>query len=470
MEKLIVAALQMGMHLPLTRKEFRTDFERFLKVAAAKQCNLVAGSELGAAMIGLPFVDRRHREALLKVRRGQSAKAGLLTRIRGSAERLNPRFAATETPRLLQRALRQHREEIRDFYDEVFGGFAARYRVTLVAPSAYLADPVDDEIRHLAGVYDMSGERVGYQAKVILTQAESNLAAPGKLWKPVETSAGVLGVAIGFDGLLPEVGRLHATQRSSLLVHQVAASSPAHWHRARQSAAMRCVENQLFGCVSATIGPDNLSADPDLSYVGQSQLLAPPELSPEGDGVLVRTDRTDHEGLATSILDYRALQQTWQDTVPAFRQEFARIWHVYSESQARVSDMDRMLPAESLAEDMADEEVTIVETRTAPLIVSQPGETEPEPSGVEAAPAEQGEQETDALTADPEGKDDILSEGSTLDDLKVVSSQEFPWRAQRQSAPTSRNPVYQSRGSLDETQDLDSVKDADPAADRIGGA
>jgi len=90
----------MGMHTPLTRKEFRTEFERYLKVAAAKNSDIAVGSELGAAMIALPFIDRRHREALLNVRKGQSPRAGLLTRIRGSAERLNPRWSDADTQKL----------------------------------------------------------------------------------------------------------------------------------------------------------------------------------------------------------------------------------------------------------------------------------------------------------------------------------------------------------------------------------
>ena len=431
----------MGMHMPLTRKEFRTDFERFLKVAVAKQCSLVVGSELGAAMVGLPFVDRGHRESLLNIRKGRSSRAGFLTRIRGSAERLNPKWSDANTPRLLQRALKQHRNEIRDFYDEVFGQLAAQYKVVLVAPSAYLADPVDDEIRHLAGVYDISGERVGYQTKVLLTKAESNLARPGESWKPVETSAGVLGVALGYDGLLPEVGRLHSTQGSSLLIHQLASANERDWDRAFRASVLRCVENQIFGCVSCIVGPDNLSADPDLAYAGRTMLLAPLELSPEGDGVLVRMDETVREGLVVSNLDYRALQETWRHSVPAFRQEYSRVWRVYNDSQAQVNDMDRMLPSESLAEDMADDDVTIVEARTAPLVV--------EPS------VDESESEDHNYA---EGDNGLLSEAPTLEDLHVVSSQEFPWLSDGSGEPPSQRKGYQSKGNLDETQEMDSIQ------------
>ena len=447
MNTLTVATLQMGMHMPLTRKEFRSDFERFLKVAVAKQSSLVVGSELGAAMVGLPFVDRRHRETLLNIRKGKSARAGLLTRIRGSAERLNPKWSDADTPRLLQRALRQHREEIRDFYDEVFGQFAAQYKVVLVAPSAYLADPVDDEIRQLAGVYDTSGERVGYQSKILLTRSESNLARPGTLWKPIETSAGVLGIALGYDSLLPEVGRLHATQGSSLLIHQLAPSSATEWYRAHRAAVMRCVENQLFLCISSTVGPDRLSADPDLAYVGRSMLLAPLELSPEGNGILVRMENEDREGLVVSDLDYRALQEAWQQSVPAFRREFSRVWRIYNDSQTQVNDMERMLPSESLAEDMADADVTIVEAMTAPVV------TEPPAQGAET------EDEAEAVAAQyVEVENGVLSEAPTLDDLHVVGSQEFPWFPDSAGKGASQRKGYQSKGNLDETQELDSVR------------
>ncbi len=437
----------MGMHLPLTRKEFRSHFERFLKVAVAKQSNLVVGSGLGAAMVGLPFVDRRYREAMLTIRKGKSARAGLLTRIRGSAERLNPKWSDTDTPRLLQRALKRHREEIRDFYDEVFGQFAAQYKVVLVAPSAYLADPVDDEIRQLAGVYDTSGERVGYQTKILLTQAEGNLARPGTLWKPIETSVGVLGIALGFDGLLPEVGRLHATQGSSLLVHQLASSSVVAWRRAQRAAVMRCVENQLFLCIGSAVGPDRLSADPDLAYTGRSMLLAPLELSPAGDGILVCMENAEREGLVVSDLNYRALQKTWRQAAPAFRQEFSRVWRVYNESQTQVTDMNRMLPSESLAEDMADAGVTIVEARPGPVVT--------EPPAYEDGPEE--ERETVAVQY-VEVENGALSEAPTLDDLHVISAREFPWLSDGSDEVTRLRTRYQSKGNLDETQELDSVQ------------
>ncbi len=251
---LVVASLQMGMHTPLTRKEFRTEFERYLKVAAAKNSDIAVGSELGAAMIALPFIDRRHREALLNVRKGQSPRAGLLTRIRGSAERLNPRWSDADTQKLMVQAIQSRKKDIWEFYDRTFSEFAAQYRMVLVAPSAWLADPLDGQVRNISCVYDADGRRVGYQAKVMLTQHERTLARPGTEWQPTETSSGVLGVALGYDGLLPEVGRLFAMKRASLLVYPMACTADMEWNRAHRAAVLRCMENQLFGCVKLSGG------------------------------------------------------------------------------------------------------------------------------------------------------------------------------------------------------------------------
>lgn len=447
MNTLVAASLQMGMQMPLTRKEFRADFERFLKVAVAKHSDVVVGCELGAAMVGLPFVDRKHREALLNVRKGQSAKASLVARLRGTAEKWNPRWSDADTPKLLRQTLRARKGEIWEFYDRTFSELAAQYQTVLVAPSAWLADPVDGRIRHIACVYEADGRRVGYQAKVLLSQGESQLARPGTLWHPIETSAGLLGVSLGYDSLLPEVGRLFAARGASLLISQLACANDLQWGRGHRAAALRCVENELFGCVSCLVGADRTRPDADTLYRGHSMLLAPLELSPQRNGVLIRMDNAEREGMVVSTLDYNALKDAWQASEPRFRQEFQRIWQVYSASQGLVDQSNRMLSDQSLAEDMADADVTIVESRAAP-----------DPPDAPAAPV------TPEVTPPPEDEDDALADALTLDDLHVVDALEAPW-TEADAAPAAKarpnaRPTYRSRGNLDETQEMDSLPKA----------
>ncbi len=439
----------MGMNTPLTRKEFRSDFERYLKVAAAKNCDIVVGSEMGAAMIALPFIERKHRESLLNVRKGQSPKAGLLTRIRGSAERLNPRWSDADTQKLMLKAIQTRKKNIWEFYDETFSEFAAQYRVVLVAPSAWLSDPLDGQIRNISCVYDADGRRVGYQAKVVMAQHENKLARPGTEWKPIETSSGVLGVALGYDGLLPEVGRLFAMQRASLLVHPMACTTDIEWGRAHRAVVLRCMENQLFGCVSCLVGSDKLLLDTGYLYRGRSMFLAPLELSPQKNGVLITMEDAKQNGLVVSTLDYNALQDTWQESQPGFREEFPRIWDVYLRSQTAVDDPERLLTEQSLAEDMVPEEgVTVVEAQYT-------SEPVPEPAADgSAAP----DMDTD-IESEVDEPEDVLHAATTLDDLDVVHVRVLPWPAEnskKRAKPPPRK-AYNPRGDQEETREMDTL-------------
>ncbi len=451
MNTLVVASLQMGMNMPLTRKEFRTAFERYLKVAVAKNCDLVVGSELGAAMIALPFIERRHREALLNVRKSQSARAGLLTRIRGSAERLNPRWSAADTRKLMLQALQAQKQSIWEFYDATFSALAAQYRIVLVAPSAWLADPLDGQIRNISCVYDVDGRRAGYQAKVVLAQHEHTLARPGTQWKPVETDVGTLGVALGFDGLMPETGRLFAMQRASLLVHPIACTTDMEWGRAHRATVLRCLENQLFGCVSCLVGPDRLLLDDHLLYRGRSMFLAPLEVSPQKNGVLIAMENEKQRGLVVSTLDYNALQDTWKESHPGFRAEFSRVWDIYVRSQAIEEDPKRILTEQSLAEDMMPEEgVTVVEAQYT---------DDPVPAPPAAMDSEDSHGKNPDSSEDQDESEDVLHMAATLDDLDVVAVRVLPWPVADTEAP-DKPPLHQAynlRGDREETREMDTL-------------
>lgn len=446
MNTLVVASLQMGMNMPLTRKEFRADFERHLKVAAAKNCDLVVGAELGAAMIVLPFIDLKHRESLLHVRKGQSPAAGLLMRLRGSAEKLNPRWSEADTQRLLMKTLRAQKKRIWAYYDRTFSELAAQYRMVLVAPSAWLADPLDGVIRNIAAVYDADGSRLGYQAKVLLNRGEGAVARPGNGWQPIPTSIGPLGVSLGHDGLLPEVGRIFATRGSILLASLVASASDVQWGRSHRAAVMRGVENQLFGCLSCLVGPDRLDEQGERTYRGRSMLLAPLELSPQKNGVLVTMEEAQRQGMVVSALDYRALRESWSASDPEFRAEFQHVWDLYASSQAVTEESDRLLSEQSLGEDMAtDSDVTIVEAEVSAE------EPTPEVGMVRDLEPEE----------EPATEDGVLLEASTLDDLDVVHSLVMPWTDDqadgREEIAKEPRPAYDPRGNLEDTREMEAL-------------
>ena len=455
--------------MPLTQKEFRTDFERYLKIASVRRCDVVVGSELGAAMIGLPFVERSHREALARIREGQSPKAGILTRLRGSATKLNPGWSTGQTQALVLKALVAHRKQIWEYYDNTFGRLARKYEVVLVAPSAWLWDPVDGRMRNIACVYDRDGTRVGYQAKVLVSRGERKLARPGTGWQPIETSVGNIGLALGHDALVPEVGRLFASRGASVLVSQLACRTDLEWGRAHRATLMRCMENQLFGAVSCLVGRDRLDPDPeaDAPFRGHSMMLAPIELSPKGNGILVQTDHPQRQGMVVCTLDYEALQLIWESSEPAFRQEFARVWSLYSRSLVPEGDSSRLLPEQILMDPDGD---AIVDVEAEPVtedpdtvVVVPP----PATSRHEAAKVAGPHPEAAADTPDDSGtgavqtsEEELVVESTTLDDLHVMQSRAVPWELDA-AADNQPRQAYGPDGDLEDTREMETLDQKD---------
>ena len=451
--------------MPLTQKEFRTDFERYLKVASVRRCDVVVGSELGAAMIGLPFVERGHREALARIRDGQNPKAGILTRLRGSATKLNPGWSTGQTQALVLKALVAHRKQIWEYYDNTFGRLAKKYEVVLVAPSAWLWDPVDGRMRNIACVYDRDGTRVGYQAKVLVSRGERKLARPGTGWQPIETSVGNIGLALGHDALVPEVGRLFASRGASVLVSQLACRTDLEWGRAHRATLMRCMENQLFGAVSCLAGKDRLDPDPeaDAPYRGHSMMLAPIELSPKGNGILVQTDHPQRQGMVVCTLDYEALQLIWESSEPAFRQEFSRVWSLYSRSLVPEGDSSRLLPEQVLMDPdgdaIVDSVAEPVEADADPIVVVPPSPVNHKEAAEDSKPASgnatHAADDPDTGAALVHGEE-LVVESTTLDDLHVMQSRAVPW-APHPTADQPPRQAYDPGDDLEDTREMETL-------------
>ena len=199
-------------------------------------------------MIGLPFVERSHREAP-GPHPGRTEPQGWHPHAaQGFGHEAEPGLDHRPNPRArAQGSGRPPQADLGVLRHNTFGRLAKKYEVVLVAPSAWLWDPVDGRMRNIACVYDRDGSRVGYQAKVLVSRNERKLARPGTGWQPIETSIGNIGLALGHDALVPEVGRLFASRGASVLVSQLACRTDLEWGRAHRATLMRCMENQLFG-------------------------------------------------------------------------------------------------------------------------------------------------------------------------------------------------------------------------------
>ena len=206
-------------------------------------------------------------------------------------------------------------------YQEIHGGLARDFGLTIVAPSAYLPDPLDGVIRHLAGVFGPNGELLGVQAKVMLSQDDQIFCQPGSTWDVIQTEVGALGVMVGSDVMYPEVGRLLAFQGAEVLVAQGACPNTAYYNKLRAGILARMQDNQLFAVSACLVGANVLNSAKNTTFMGKSALFAPQELTPRFNGVLVEMGNFTSEGVLTAEWNFVALKDLWEKSDTPVRQQ-----------------------------------------------------------------------------------------------------------------------------------------------------
>lgn len=314
MERLIVACVQQRMYAPMTTAEYRESLRRFIRVAANKHAQIIIFPELGG-LIAAPLILRDFRSNLLK--RADSSRrrdVSLWQKIIGGVSGMLASYLRADLRHSLAGALDVSAHTLWQLYVELFGGLAQEFRLTIVAPSAYLPDPLDGVIRNLTAVFDSSGDVVGTQAKVVLHPNDADLAQPGNTWDVIQTEFGRLGVIIGGDVMYPEVGRLLAYQGADMLVSQAACLDMAMYHKVRAGILARMQDNQLFAAASFLVGPNVFSRDPSSTYVGKSAIFAPQELTPRLNGVLVEMGGPRSDGIVAAEWDFAALKRLWESS------------------------------------------------------------------------------------------------------------------------------------------------------------
>ena len=320
-ERVVVACVQQRMHLPLTLDEYREDLRRFMRVAATKQARLVVFPELGGVMVAPPILRDFRSQLLKRADRGRRRHAGLWDRLVGNVAGVLSGVVGADFRRGLGALLDVAAQELWRAYEEVFGGLAREFGMTVVAPSAYLPDPVDGVIRNLAVIFDSNGQMVGHQAKVVLHPADTDLAQAGTTWDVIATEVGRIGLILGSDVLYPEVGRLLAYQGADLFVVQAASTDELLYQKLRAASLARMQDNQLFAATSFLIGDNQLSRAQRTPFVGKSALFAPQELTPRSNGVLVEMGNLRSEGVLAAQWDFAALRALWETSETPVRRQ-----------------------------------------------------------------------------------------------------------------------------------------------------
>jgi predicted amidohydrolase len=309
MDKFTVACVQMRLRMHASIEEYQEDLRRFLRAADAKHARVVVFPEAAGQMLA-PLLLRDMRTNLLRhAAAGRHRAAGAWDKVRGRAAGWLATALKADLRTSTAALLDLEPQRLLALYDETFSALARAQGVTLVAPSATLPHESGAIVEQTA-VFGPDGALLGRQVRV-LTPAEPGTGMPADLtWQPIPTEVGRLGLMLGNDVLLPEVGRLLAYQNAEVLLLQAACTGAAAHNKLRAALVARMLENQLFAAASFAVGESPLRSGLE-PYSGRSVILAPHELTPKGNGVLVEMGTGQSEGLVTAEWDYAALRRLW---------------------------------------------------------------------------------------------------------------------------------------------------------------
>ncbi|MXY92999.1 MAG: hypothetical protein F4Y42_06060 [Caldilineaceae bacterium SB0664_bin_27] len=312
MKTLTVACIQQKMRLPQTLEEYREDLRRFLRAAENKRARLVVFPELAGVMVIPPLLGGFQANLLKRADLARRRQTSLWQKFSGGVSGALAGWLNSDFRQMTGALLTTQSDMVWEAYDEVFGGLAQEFDVTLVAPSAYLPDPLDGVLRNLAVVYGPGGERLGYQAKRVLHPEDEDLAQPGHEWNVIPTPVGRIGLMLGGDLLYPEVGRLLAYQGAELLIAQGAATERVLFEKLRAGILARMQDNQLFAAISFLVGHNEFSRRQRDPFVGRSSVLAPQELTPRASGILVESSNFRSESVLSAVWDFEKLAELWE--------------------------------------------------------------------------------------------------------------------------------------------------------------
>jgi predicted amidohydrolase len=349
-ERIVVACVQQRMHLPLTVDDYRDDLRRFMRVASTKHARLVVFPELGGVMVAPPILRDFRSQLLKRYDRGRRRNAPLWDRMVGGFAGSLVSMVGADFRRGLAALLDVAAQEIWQTYESVFGGLAREFAITVVAPSAYLPDPVDGVIPNLSVVFDSNGQIIGRQSKVVLHPADTDLAQPGSTWNVIATEVGQLGLILGSDVLYPEVGRLLAYQGADFLVVQAACTDETLYQKIRVGALARMQDNQLFAALSFLVGNNLLSRAQRTPFAGKSAIFAPQELSPRSNGVLVEMGNLRSEGVLAAMWDFASLRELWETSDTPLRRQLPlqQAGQLLAQLYARLQELPKVADLQQL--------------------------------------------------------------------------------------------------------------------------
>ena len=349
MKYAVVAVAQQGLHVYTDIQSYRQGIERFFRLAETKHARLLIFPERTGLMVIPPLIEDFRTDLLKRAEAGKRGRNSWWQRARGGLMRGTARLLKANLPAAIRQAMEEMADFIWQHYVNTFAELAYEYKVTVVAGSGYFLDPTDRKRRHVATIFGPDGDVLGQQAQVMVPESEREWVEPGTSWQVFDTPVGRLGITFGEEILYPEVGRWLAYQGAEAVVTLLATPEEKLVAQVRDGLWARVMDNQIFGALACTVGPDPFLDEEPPTYRGRSAIFAPHGLTPRYNGVLVEAGTATAEVLLTTRWDFAALRKYWESaTIPVRRRipvgGVAKVLAALYEREVTLEEATRALP------------------------------------------------------------------------------------------------------------------------------
>lgn len=196
-------------------------------------------------------------------------------------------------------------------YEHLGSQLAKRLKSWVLPGSVLVPDSLG--YRHVAGVFDPDGKRIGQQAQTHAFREEVEMAVASDV-SVIPVGDLHVGILLGADPWVPEVSRVLALRGAELLVAPLAPRAPYSAERAVAGLWQEVQQNQVFGLEAGLVGPvfETLAE-------GKLAFMAPCEITPGETGFLEGLGYHMAEGAKASRLDVALLRRA-REGYPLLRQ------------------------------------------------------------------------------------------------------------------------------------------------------
>ena len=219
-----------------------------------------------------------------------------------------PEYGSMELTSLFSEAVRndlklqiEQMQELLPYFIQSFLEFAQKYQCVIVAPSF----PVDLGEKTVNRCFVFSGNTFSYQDKHFMTRFEDEswgISSSDGALRLFDTPFGKFGIQICFDIEFPIGGHLLAEAGAEFILVPSCTETLKGATRVHIGARARAMEQQLFTCVSQTIGEALWSPAVDINY-GYTAFYTSPDGNFDDEGILAK-EKAQTSGWLIETLDF----------------------------------------------------------------------------------------------------------------------------------------------------------------------